>query len=84
MSSTGTAARDAMRARGEHLTFGDSVSCPTLVFLADSGSGGSLNLDEVLAGMPAHGSTEIAGVGKASGVASRGAAPAPKASKRAY
>ncbi len=37
MSNAGYPAREAMRARGEHLTFGDVNQCPTVVFLTGVG-----------------------------------------------
>lgn len=57
MSSAGIPERDAMRARGEHLTFGDVNACPTMVFLAGTAGSIAPTLDEVVAGMPASVST---------------------------
>ena len=51
MSSAGYAQRDALRARGEHLTFGDIVQCPTVVFLTGAGGNSELRVDDVVAGM---------------------------------
>jgi hypothetical protein len=51
MSNAGYAQREALRARGEHLTFGDVKACPRVVFLTGSGGTGNLNVDDVVAGM---------------------------------
>lgn len=51
MSSAGYAQREALRARGEHLTFGDIAECPTVVFLTGAGGSSELRVDDVLAGM---------------------------------
>jgi len=53
MSNSGYAERDALRARGEHLTFGDVANCPTVVFLTGAGGTTDLRVDEVVAGMSA-------------------------------
>jgi len=50
MSNAGQAQRDAMRARGEHMTFGDVRNCPTVVFLVPGGSA-ELRVDELVAGL---------------------------------
>ena len=50
MSNAGQAQRDAMRARGEHLTFGDVRNCPTVVFLVPGGSA-ELRVDDLVAGL---------------------------------
>ena len=52
MSAAGRPQRDAMRARGEHMTFGDVNSCPTVVFVFGSGGSIALNVDDVVAGLP--------------------------------
>jgi hypothetical protein len=69
MSSAGTAQRDAMRYRGEHLTFGDVNACPTVVFVFGSGGAMELRVDEVVAGMPVR---SLSGA-PPTGVMSRGA-----------
>jgi len=51
MSNAGYAQRDALRARGEHLTFGDIDNCPTVVYLTGSGGTSELRVDDVVAGM---------------------------------
>ena len=51
MSSAGFAQREALRARGEHLTFGDIEQCPTVVFLTGGGGNSELRVDDVVAGM---------------------------------
>jgi hypothetical protein len=51
MSNAGYAQREALRARGEHLTFGDVPNCPTVVFLTGSGGTSELRVDDVVAGM---------------------------------
>jgi hypothetical protein len=53
MSNAGYAQREALRARGEHLTFGDVPKCPTVVFLTGAGGTSELRVDEVVAGMSA-------------------------------
>ena len=53
MSNAGYAQREALRARGQHLTFGDIPKCPTVVFLTGAGGTGNLRVDEVVAGMSA-------------------------------
>ena len=52
MSNAGYAQREALRARGEHLTFGDISACPRVVFLTGSGGTRDLSVDEVVAGLP--------------------------------
>ena len=49
MSSAGYAQREALRARGEHLTFGDIEQCPTVVFLTGGGGNSELRVDDVVA-----------------------------------
>ena len=51
MSSAGYAQRESLRARGEHLTFGDIAQCPTVVFLTGAGGSSELRVDDVVAGM---------------------------------
>ena len=51
MSSAGFAQREALRLRGEHLTFGDIEKCPTVVFLTGTGGSSELRVDDVVAGM---------------------------------
>jgi hypothetical protein len=51
MSSAGFAQREALRARGEHLTFGDINECPTVVFLTGAGGSSELRVEDVVAGM---------------------------------
>ena len=51
MSSAGFAQREALRLRGEHLTFGDIAQCPTVVFLTGAGGSSELRVDDVVAGM---------------------------------
>ena len=50
MSNAGQAQRDAMRARGEHMTFGDVRNCPTVVFFIPGGSA-ELRVDDLVAGL---------------------------------
>ena len=52
MSNAGYPAREAMRARGEHMTFGDITQCPTVVFLTGVGGMSDVRVDEVVAGLP--------------------------------
>ena len=53
MSNAGYPQREALRARGQHLTFGDVPKCPTVVFLTGTGGSSDLRVDEVVAGMSA-------------------------------
>jgi len=53
MSNAGYAQREALRARGQHLTFGDVPKCPTVVYLTGTGGTSDLRVDEVVAGMAA-------------------------------
>ncbi len=76
MSNAGLAQREALRARGEHLTFGDIPQCPTLVFLTGVGGMSDIKVDDVVAGFPVRSfSTNTA----AAAAASRGlpAGPTP-------
>ena len=52
MSNAGQAQRDALRARGEHLTFGDIPQCPNVVFLTGVGGMSDIRVDDVVAGLP--------------------------------
>ena len=51
MSNAGYAQREALRTRGEHLTFGDVAECPTVVFLTGIAGSSELRVDDVVAGM---------------------------------
>jgi hypothetical protein len=51
MSNAGYDQREALRARGQHLTFGDVQKCPTVVFLTGAGGTSELRVDDVVAGM---------------------------------
>jgi hypothetical protein len=53
MSNAGYAQREALRARGQHLTFGDVPKCPTVVYLTGTGGTSDLRVDEIVAGMAA-------------------------------
>jgi hypothetical protein len=52
MSNAGQAQRDALRARGEHLTFGDINQCPNVVFLTGMAGVSEIKVDDVVAGLP--------------------------------
>ena len=94
MSNAGYPERDALRARGEHLTFGDVDKCPTVVFLTGAGGTSDLRVDEVVAGMSARNiagtqSTGTAmsgspGNAKATSARAPAAASAPAAKPRSY
>ncbi len=76
MSNAGYPAREAMRARGEHLTFGDINQCPTVVFLTGGGGMSGVRVDDVVAGMPVR--TVSTNIKAASAVsASQGVRPGP-------
>ena len=76
MSNAGYAQREALRARGEHLTFGDIPQCPTVVFLTGSGGSRAVNVDDVVAGLPVRGIPGTS-AGGASGSGSIPAGPTP-------
>jgi hypothetical protein len=90
MSNAGYPQREALRARGEHLTFGDVAQCPTVVFLTGAGGTSDLRVDEVVAGMSARNipGTQASGtVMTPAGVQVRAAAPtktSAPAKPRAY
>jgi hypothetical protein len=63
MSSEGFAQREALRLRGEHLTFGDINECPTVVFLTGAGGSSELRVDDVVAGMTVRNIPGISGTG---------------------
>ena len=69
MSNAGYPQREALRARGEHLTFGDSNECPRVVFLTGSGGTSDLRVDEVVTGLPVR---TVSGNSAAAAAASRG------------
>lgn len=64
MSSAGYAQREALRARGEHLTFGDIAQCPTVVFLTGAGGNSELRVEDVVAGMSVRNIPGTSGVGR--------------------
>ena len=53
MSDRGSAAREAMRQRGDYLLFGDFESCPGVTFFTGASGSRALSLDDVVMGMPA-------------------------------
>jgi hypothetical protein len=80
MSNAGLAQRDALRARGEHLTFGDVPQCPNVVFLTGVGGMSDIKVDEVVAGMPVRtlsGATATGVINRTPVTPSAAAAPAP-------
>jgi len=83
MSNAGYPAREAMRARGEHMTFGDINECPTLVFLTGTGGMSDVRVDDVVAGMPVRtiaGTSPVGALNRAaSGATPGGSAPTPSA-----
>ena len=93
MSNAGYPERDALRARGEHLTFGDVANCPTVVFLTGVGGTSDLRVDDVVAGMSTRNVAGTKAVGTTSGLpgtarATSARAPAatsaPAAKPRSY
>jgi hypothetical protein len=93
MSNAGYPERDALRARGEHLTFGDVAQCPTVVFLTGAGGTSELRVDEVVGGMSARnfpgtqasGGTIMTPAGaQVRAAAPRASAPAAKARSGSY
>ena len=94
MSNAGYPERDALRARGEHLTFGDVANCPTVVFLTGAGGTSELRVDEVVGGMSARnipgtqstGTTMSGAPGNARATSARtpAATSAPAAKPRSY
>ena len=63
MSSAGYAQREALRARGQHLTFGDIAQCPTVVFLTGASGSSELRVEDVVAGMSVRNIPGTSGVG---------------------
>jgi hypothetical protein len=55
MSNAGYVQRESLRARGEHLTFGDVPKCPTVVFLTGANGTSELSVNDVVAGLPVRG-----------------------------
>ncbi len=51
LSDRGTAERDAMYGRGEHLIEMEADHCPTIQFLTGSGGTTALSVDQVVGGM---------------------------------
>ena len=85
MSNAGQAQRDALRARGEHLTFGDVPQCPNVVFLTGVGGMSNIKVDEVVAGIPVRtlsGATATGVINRTPVTSSTGAAPAPSPKAR--
>jgi hypothetical protein len=86
MSNAGAPERDALRRRGEHMTFGEIDQCKTVVFLTGVGGASDVKVDEVVAGMP----VPTLGAGKRSSTsvtrtpAAAAHAPAPKAHPGTY
>lgn len=94
MSNAGLPEREALRARGEHLTFGDIAQCPTVVFLTGAGGTSDLRVDEVVAGMSARNipgtqsggtaTSSLPGNARTTPARAPAAAPAPAAKARSY
>ena len=78
MSARGTAARDAMRQRGEYLMFVDADPCAPLAFLAGPGTPGTLTVDQIVAGYSTMTKADPATV-RRGGATSSGATPAARA-----
>ncbi len=81
MSNAGMPERDALRRRGEHLTFGEISECKTVVFLTGVGGASDVQVDQVVAGMPVR--TLGAATRTSTGVARASAAATPAAAPKA-
>jgi len=81
MSDNGTAARDAMRQRGEYLVFMETDDCPGVVFNLGSGVNGSISVDEIVSGYRSYGGPQAA-INRSNnpgGIQTRASARAPAA-----
>ena len=81
LSDQGAAERDRLRRRGDHLIAMESDRCPTLEFFTGRAGSPSLNVDQVVAGMPVR-KAEGAEAGAAAATPGRPAAPAKAAPAR--
>jgi hypothetical protein len=73
LSDQGTAQREQMRRRGEHLIAMESDRCPALQFFLGNAGSTNLNVDQTVGGMPVPGAS---GAAPATGAKPSGA-PAP-------
>lgn len=76
LSDQGAAERERLRRRGDHLIAMESDRCPTLEFFIGSAGSPTLNVDQVVAGMPVR-KTDAAVPGSAAAAAAPKGAPAP-------
>jgi hypothetical protein len=63
LSDQGASEREGMRRRGEHLLAMETDRCPTLEFFLGNAGSANLNIDQVIAGMPARSTLSASGVG---------------------
>ena len=63
LSEQGTAERVRMRTRGEHMLAMDSERCPGIQFFMGNAGTTSLNVDQVVSGMPVRGIPGASGGG---------------------
>jgi len=55
MSENGTAARAAMRQRGEYLVFMETDECPGVIFNLGAGVSGAISVDEIVSSYRSYG-----------------------------
>jgi hypothetical protein len=82
LSEQGAAERARMRSRGEHLLAMESDRCPGIEFFIGNAGSTSLNVDQVVSGMPVRPLLGAPGVGNDQPSASSGpgtVAPSPRA-----
>ncbi len=93
LSDRGTAERDAMRGRGEHLLILEWARCPPIEFFTGSGGSIEVRVDEIVEGMPVPRTGGDAPVSAPAAQGARGPAsasragsapPAAKPAPRAY
>jgi len=63
LSDQGAAERERMRRRGEHLLAMDTERCPGIQFFMGNAGTTSLNVDQVVSGMPVRGIPGLSGGG---------------------
>ena len=79
LSDQGQDERARMRARGEHLLAMESEKCPSVEFFTGNAGSAALNVDEVVAGMPARRSSGVSTGGTSARGAGSGSRPAAAA-----
>ena len=72
LSDQGASDRERMRRRGEHLIAMETDRCPTLEFFLGNAGSATLNVDQVIAGMPARTALSASGIGATPGPGTAG------------